>query len=312
MAKTFVAINDSVHRLIRRIARQTPLCTGVSAKGAPLIAYDVEEQDLPEDYFSLAMLHSIGGMPVSSLALTNWKPRNEDRLGIAEQVHFFDAVKLDRRCCRDLRLKTTLRGAGMLSCELLAYGSGMLRAANDDPQDELHRYIRQQHGRAESKHECVYARILALHRVTRTSCPTLAKESYESTNLVYGDVLGELEQLWERRTDIAFMEAVARSLADLRTGGHIAAYLNPPQNMRQIVHFHLRAQALWNRPPASARALIRRLDYLLSNICVDSKRPESASSRSKPGPFKDKPPSKSPRAGWDDASGYDGWLNPPG
>jgi len=311
MTKTFVAINDPVHRLIRKVARETPLRAGVSAKGVPVIVYDVEEQDLPQDYFSLAMLHSIGGMPLSSLAVSNWKPREEDRLGIAEQVHFFDAVKLDRRCCRDLRLKNSVRGAGMLSCELLAFGTGMLRAANDDPLDDLHRYIRRQHGRIESKHERVYARILALHRLSMPGSQTISKESYESTNLVYGDAVGELEQLWERRTDTAFMDAVAASLSDLRTSGHVAAHLSPPLHARKVVDLHLRAQSVWTRPPSGARALIRRLDFILSNLCVDSKWAESASGRGKSKPAKGKPSFRFRRGEWADRSGYDGWLTPP-
>lgn len=309
MAKAFVAINDPVHGMIRNLTRKVPLRMTRSKAGQPLVVYDVDEESLSREYFSLAMLHSISGMPLSSVGITNWMPRREDRLRIASQVHFFDAVKLDRRCSRDLRLKNSLGGPGLLSCELLAFGCGVLRAANDDPADDLHTCIRTRHGRIDSKAGRVHARILALHRNSGTNS-TVSRESYESTNLVYGDALGELEQLWERRAETDLMDCVAQSLQGLRQNGHIAAFLCPPLNVRELMRLHLRAQCMWNRPPSGARTLIRRLDYILEHLTVDTLRPEQTT-RAPGNPRHPNGCRRDDTRGWADQSGFDGWLTLP-
>jgi hypothetical protein len=133
------------------------------------------------------------------------------------------------------------------------------------------------------------------------------KESFDSTNVIYGDVLGELEQLWDRRADTAFLEGIARSLQALRASGEIAAYLSPPLNLSEVIKLHLRAQSLWRTPPASGRALLRRIDYLLEHIQVDNcpctffRRDESEVERHE----LDSAPGE-----WNaDCSGYDGWLS---
>ena len=56
MTKTFVAINDPVHSLIRSVTRHTPLRAGLSTDPRLLVQYSFQEQDLPEAYYSLAAL----------------------------------------------------------------------------------------------------------------------------------------------------------------------------------------------------------------------------------------------------------------
>ena len=58
-----------------------------------------------------------------------------------------------------------------------------------------------------SRHETVYARIGALHWNSLPLIHGKQKESFDSTNVIYGDAYGELEQLWERRADTAFLGA---------------------------------------------------------------------------------------------------------
>ncbi len=122
-------------------------------------------------------------------------------------------MKLDRRCARDLRLKLKRHGPGLLAGELLCFGAGMLRARNDDPVERIHHYLWSQYGRLHTRHEIVYARIGALHWNSLPLIYAKQKESFDSTNLIYGDAFGELEQLWERRADTAFLEQVARGVA---------------------------------------------------------------------------------------------------
>jgi hypothetical protein len=328
MTRTFVAIDDPVHRLIRNTTRRTPLALNEATAIGPWISYRVKEQELPEEYFTLVMLHSVGGMPLPWVTRGMWRARDEDRREIAEQVDFFDLLKLDRRCCRDLRLKPAAKGAPMLSAELLACGTGTLRARNDDAGDPLHQFMSSQYGRITSAREVVYARIRTLHRRAGGSPqPTVAKESYDSTNLIYGDVLGELEQLWDRRADTHFLDNVAKSLSALRCQGQATIAVNAPFNVPEMVRLHLRAQSLWNRPPGDARALLRRIEFILDRLYIDhanSGRSQAGQCRLEAGPNAARTGTSGARAlsaaetEWaepsgrlwcDDASGYDGWLS---
>jgi len=306
--KTFVAINDPVHALIRSVTRHTPLGLGYSTDHHPAVQYTFRERDLPEAYYSLAAFHALGGLSLRSLRRVRWRVRECDKADIPARVNYFDAVKLDRRCARDLRLKIRRNGPGLLAGELLCFGTGMLRARNDDPAEQIHRYLWSQYGRLHTRHEIVYARIRALHWSSLPLLYKTQKESFDSTNVIYGDALGELEQLWERRADTVFLGLVAEALQRMRRQADIAAYLQPPLNLGAVIRLHLRCQALWKTPPASARALLRRVEYILVNTTVDN----LASAR-----FGWRQPRPEPKAwaggSWSaDQSGYDGWLQPGG
>jgi hypothetical protein len=310
MTKTFVAINDPVHSLIRQVTRHTPLCAWVSADRRLRIQYGFRRQELPEAYYSLAMFHALGGLSLKSLARLRWRVRDANKASIPARVSYFDAVKLDRRCARDLRRKLSRQGPGMLAGELLAFGVGTLRARNDDPQEHIHQLLWKQHGRIETRHEIIYATIRALHWNSLPLLYQTGKESFDSTNVIYGDVLGELEQLWERRADTVFLEQVTQVLQRMGGQAEVATFLHPPLNPGAAMKQHYRAQAVWRTPPVTARALLRRLECVLEHTLVDSsphilfrwRRPERESA---PVPK----PAASGSGSWEtDWSGYDGWL----
>jgi hypothetical protein len=307
VARTFVALNDTVHGLLRSMTRQVPLCPCVARDGFPAVQYRVRVEDWPSAYHSLALYHALEGWPARlALARRCRLPLNARRL-IAERAGYFDAVRLDRRCSRDLRFKLGRNGPGMVAAELLAYGTGMLRASNDNLNDSLHRHLWREYGHLQSSREVTCARLVALNCHSRHWPGSAYKESFVSTNLIYGDAFGEVEQLWERRADTGFLERVARSLQGLRRRGEVSAFLCPPHNLDGLTGLHLRAQALWRTPPASARALLRRLDYILEHTRVDDSprtifRWPASPARPAAGAWS--------AQGWEtDDSGYDGWLS---
>lgn len=177
----------------------------------------------------------------------------------------------------------------MVAAELLAFGTGALRpmgysAANG--------WEFAEYGRFSTPFEAVYSKIGALCCGAGTSQVGAEKEIYCSSNIVYGDALGELEQLWERRADTDFLRQVAKHLQCLEHWQHAALPPQAPLNYEAVVGVHLRAQAVWSRPPANERTLLRRLEYILDHMAIDS----SPQVIFTPAPRRN------------DRSGYDGWM----
>jgi hypothetical protein len=308
MARTFVAIADPVHALLRELTRRTPLTLRAGGDGAPVACYRLQLAELPEAYWSLATFHALEGLPLSEVASARWRGPLPSRAGVPERVNYFDALKLDRRCGRDLRLRAGRDVGGMVAGELLAFGVGALRARNDAPGELLHQRLWDEHGRLQSRHEIVYARIRAL---LWSSLPLFyqgEKESFDSTNLIYGDALGEVEQLWERRADTAFLEQVSLSLRPLRTLRQISASLHPPLNSEGVVKLHLRAQSLWKTPPRTARSLLRRIEYILEHTQLDLTPTTIFKRADLPAGVRARQPERAGGQWLPDRSGYDGWL----
>jgi hypothetical protein len=305
MGEVYVAINDPVHQLLRCATRKVPLCPRIGPDGQAVLEYRPRPADLSNAYYALAVYHGLQGIPLANLHLARCKVAPRARRWVPERANYFDALSLDRRCCRDLRLKLRRRGPGLLAADLLTHGAGCLRARNDNPADALHTALWRDHGRIFSRYERVHATIRALPWDCLPLLRGSGKESFDSTNLIYGDVLGELEQMWERRADTMFLDQVARELQGLRRQATLAASLCPPLNAGAVYKLHLRAQARWKTPPASGRVVLRRLEHILNHLAIDN----DSRTEFKGVPAVAHAPEWRPGEPWrEDATGYDGWL----
>jgi hypothetical protein len=293
MARNFVAINDWCHRLLRDIVRQAPLCVACPDGGLGTVEHCVRPEDLPEAYYSLAAYHTLQGFSMDEARAGRWPVRGACKPALYKAAGGLDATRLDRRCWGDLRLRADRPGAVLVAGELLVYGAGMLRCCLNSGQ----------RGTKKSELEAVFRRIVALHSDPDLSEPRIVKRAYYSTNLIYGDAFGQLEQLWECRADTVFLDYVARSLEPYRAwGSHLVSSVRPPLNAEAVLKLHLGAQSVWKAPPGNARALLRRLEFILEHTIIDS------SGVTLPGgatPGRD----RRTASGWDrDRSGYDGWF----
>lgn len=275
MQKTFVAVNDWCHTLLRELTRRTPLVPTRLDNGSERIFYQIHPELLPENYFSLVACHTLDGLPLEQLRLGCWRVRESSKPVVLKAAGGFDSTRLDRRCWGDLRLKPPGGRAALVSGELLVYGTGMLRGEA----------LSGRHGVLSLASREVFSRIRALRREGPPGLSQVHKRVYESTNLIYGDALGELEQLWNRRADTDFLEHVVQALADASVWGQQPAALYSPLNAAAVVKLHRRAQGLWNTPPRSARALLRRLEFILTNttlkVPVQTQAPTVAFPRSR-------------------------------
>ena len=304
MTRSYVTFADPIHELLRNVTHFTPL-EPVALPGADLdLRYSFRPDDLPETYYTLAVYHSLEGIPFGKVQFDRWRARPECKAYLPAQVNFFDVTKLDRRCSRDIRLKLPKNGPGMLSADLLCFGVGMLRARNDDPAEVLFADMLARYGRLQSRLEIVHARVHTLHWNSLPILPFPSKESYDSTNVIYGDAHGELLQLWDRRADTDYLGKVAKYLQRIRRSAEIAADCHPPLSLPTMLQMHLRAQAVWRQPPPTARSLLHRLEFLLDQTVIDQDAATVCAA-----PASDRPGLRSPER---DRSGYDGWLSEPG
>ncbi|HEY5910237.1 MAG TPA: hypothetical protein VJA21_06490 [Verrucomicrobiae bacterium] len=295
MRKTFVVVDDWCHKLLRDLTRRTPIVATRLDNGLDRVLYQVRPELLPESYFSLVACHTLDGLPLEQLRLGCWRVRRTCKPAVLAAGGGFDATRLDRRCWGDLRLKPPGGGSALLAAELLAFGTGMLRGSG----------LSGRHGTLTADHQTVFARIWSLRREGSPGLTRVCKRVYESTNVIYGDAFGELEQLWDRRADVAFLDRVARVLGEVRHWGRLPVSPHPPLNAAEVMKVHRRSQAVWKAPPNSGRALLRRIEFILEHTTVD--RPARRRLALPARPRFGNPASPAPR--WRrDISGYDGWL----
>jgi len=139
-----------------------------------------------------------------------------------------------------------------------------------------------------SEHEKVFLRSLLDFDIDQEDCelrPWIRQRKvYESTNYIYGDSYGELEQLIRRRKDTGFVQKYLEQLKEVTepdtieeirsTGVQIARGmandLGDPEYKLKWWEEHInQGNTLWDVVPKTTSKLLERAEYLLENTFVD-------------------------------------------
>jgi len=179
-----------------------------------------------------------------------------------QAVGGFEATRLDRRCWFDLRLQGVdpAHTQALVVGELISFGVGTLRRAG----------IWNADGRLHTDLEHNFARIVALRRHPAAEDGIITKQVFDSSNVIYGDALGQLEQLWNRRAETDLLDAMAANLQQFACWRDLPLSFNTPLNSAAVYGIHLKSQARWRVPPATGRALLRRIEWILENTILDN------------------------------------------
>ncbi|PWU16967.1 MAG: hypothetical protein C5B50_12255 [Verrucomicrobia bacterium] len=273
----FVVTNDQTHKILRRLTSTVPLI----ARKCDSLIYEVTYSPvdlldkLPDLYFFIA-----GETPPLLLDKTA-------EINFVRRMRFFDATMLDARCRGTSRL--TIKNFGprpdlgpgqfqfnrepthepsLFSAELLCFGAGALRRLWDNPTDPDHYRARKYGGRLNSRRMMVYETISGTYYTMRyrKSLP----ENWESTNVVYGDAYGELEQIWSRRGEKRFLRRIMMALNRVRKMPNAETFHTLyPRTPMSVSKRHLEIQSIWDTPIRSCEELLRRVSFIIENTSLD-------------------------------------------
>ena len=285
MEKEFIVPCDKEHELLRKLARETPLKQVYYASDSERVLgaiYRTDQLDLPDSYFLDILNKSRDELAEIS---------QERRFHHAAENGFFNAAYLDKRfedTLRFYRLEDPTdmltgelkKSAFMLTGELISNGTGLLRS--------LHRYS------PKSPSLQIYIDIPVPY--SQNEHDNFKKNRiYESTNLITGSEYGELEQLWKRRDDKGFLQAIIDSM-------HQFSIVKLSSTDSRLFSKHLELQALWQYPPCSPKELIERVEHIIEKTTFEPNITPAFTNR-----FKKEPAENISL----DRDGYDGWLQHP-
>ena len=259
MKKQFVAINDPLHDLLRGIANTAPLVKVGGSNHRYEICYSTDESDiyLPDEYFS-------------ALGFTRPQIRSfgfKEKMQIAMEKGLVDATKIDERCSDDARMTKFRKSPPMLSADVICFGAGTLRPLNTDRSDPEQTRLRESVGKIEPRQKQVFGRFVGL-RLSHSSSK-LGRDVWESTNIIYGDVLGELQQIWARAKDEEFLGELSHFLQSITLAN---AHWYCPYVPSELIRSHFRCQTKlgWETVPSNSVELMRRVEQILGHLVVES------------------------------------------
>jgi hypothetical protein len=286
MAEDFAVVADELHCLMATLSRKDPLKPVFIEIGED--GYEHQSNEDGPGKRLIDIMHNITDLepivPARYYEILNLhdKLRTESML---YYLHwFYDSRRTDFRC--KSQNKTVIRHVptSMFTIDLLNYGVGVFRSVKDNP-NLLLSFLGTPSGKLVPKGTKVYSESIR-QTLYNPETKQWDPERWESTNIIYGDAYGELQQLSDRRDDTQILEYVCKILT-LCTDNPKSVYVRYEEEefeepeigdsledrkfrVESIVdQFHIECQAIWRQPPKNAKELIERVDFILERCTLD-------------------------------------------
>lgn len=275
MAEDFVVIYNLLHQCLAELTRRS-LLRHVWNKWEDSSKEERTIEDFVHDTIGIGKIVPARYWELLSIPdIPNyWSNGTAARTGetLHRLYYTFDANRVDPLCRDGLRGRITTRPNSLFSLDLINYGVGVVRRARAwsvgcGPV-----------GKIKPKGYKVYQTILAKTHVNPDDNNKPLMEDWESTNIVFGDMYGEVLQIKDREKDTNFLKKLCEGL-----------------NQKPIIYWgekiislhqkHIDCQRLWNHPPKSPEELTERVDYIIAHSTLDKNPGISMKYHSK---FKDK------------------------
>jgi len=267
MAKEFVVIWNELHRHMAALSRETPLIpvfegsmTKPRTENSKVedVIHDTDNLDriVPSRYYELLDIPEF------------WA--NGDRARTPHALYhqnYFDANRVDELCRDGERNRISLRYTSMFSVDPINSGVGILRPARAWS-GGFYAALGEPLGKLTARGMKVHGHIIARTHIDPEDTNKYHTEDWESTNMLYGDMYGEVQQLHDRRTERKFLEQVVQGL---NSGKGTLESMETLEEFKKVYRNHLACQSLWELPPQSADELLERVDYILGHATLDEK-----------------------------------------
>lgn len=265
MAEEFVVVWNELHRHMAALSRETPLIPVFERSVAKPRSRDAKVEDVihntdnldkivPPRYYEL--------LDIPEFWINGGRARTPHTL---YHQNYFDANRVDELCRDGMRNRISLRCTSMFAVDPINYGVGILRpvrAWSGGFYAALGEFL----GKLTARDIKVYGYIIARTHIDPEETDKYHAENWESTNMLYGDMYGEVQQLHNRKTDRKFLEQVVQGL---NAGKGTFEGIGMLEEFKKAYRSHLNFQSLWQLPPQCPDELLERVDYILGHTTFD-------------------------------------------
>lgn len=253
----FIVVYDEAHRVMAGVTEELPLLPRRVGRHN-LVLYDLDKamNTIPDLYLFISKGHQSEDV----LGLTP-----EEKWLWAKDRRYPDITKVDMRCWDTHRLQPSTNPNSLLSAEVILYGVGVLRRYRDMGLGIYDRFRK------------VFGVIECPGMISREfgSCYPFGHfgwlpETWESTNLIYGDIYGELLQLHARRYDFVLLGGLVQTLRQFHDR-LLHRHRNGNGNLHEsdLMRGHYFRDCQWCYAPQNLHELVARVDFILENCSID-------------------------------------------